>query len=814
MFVVAGATGALADPPTPPATSGSQPPPPFSTANVTLGHASGPVRLDGVLDEADWQTAGLIPNLVQQSPVPEGETPYRTEVRLMTSGETLFVGVRCFDPDPRQIATHTMQRDADLASDDAVGLVFDTFGDHRTGYVFRVNASGARYDGLVNTPEDVSADWDGIWDAHVHRDDTGWTVEFAIPAATLRFASGLDAWGFNVQRTVARDRTEVRWTGTTLDARFPDMRRAGSLAGVARLDQGLGLTISPYGLARHGNEYALDDSKTTGDAGLDVGWAMTRELSGVLTINPDFAETEVDTRQINLTRFPLFYPEKRYFFVEGANQFVFGPNLGTDFVPFFSRRVGLVGGDIVPIDAGAKVIGRQGPWGIGALSVRTQTTPAAPAATLSAVRVARDVGEHLRLGGIGTSGDPTGLTDNWLAGADAVWQTSTFRGDQNLATGAWYSHTGGDAAPPDSPNGPIPGASENGRSDAWGALLDFPNDRWDNAFSFKSFGAGFNPALGFLPRTGIRLYRGHVAFQPRPQSAPWSERIRQMIFAGEATVVTDHSGLVQTWLGGVTPFGFQTPAGAHFEVDWLPEFERLDAPFEVSDSVLVAPGAYHFQQAAVVADSRPDRPLRYGASWTGGGFYDGSLSEWSGYVRWATRPGRLQLEAEGLYIEGRLPAGDFIEQLWQQRIVYAFSPDLVLSLYTQYDSVSSNLGTNARLRYTIRPGTDLYVVWNRGWVHPPGAESGSELDLESDQAVVKLRFTWRPARSERVGRPEEPAERRGSIPPALGPDSAGVASRVAGDSGLEAGISQGPAGRARRGAGVAEQGCLLSSYPG
>jgi hypothetical protein len=712
---------------------------------VSLGRTAAPFRLDGILDEAEWQAAAVIPNLTQQSPVPGGETPYRTEVRLMTDGEILFVGVRCFDPDPPRIATHTMQRDADLTGDDAVGLVFDTFGDHRTGYVFRVNAAGARYDGLINTSEDVSADWDGIWDAHVHREDTGWTVEFAIPAATLRFASGLDAWGFNVQRTVARDRTEVRWTGTTLDARFPDMRRAGTLQGVAGLSQGLGLNVSPYGLVRHGTDYALDDTKTTGDAGVDVGWAMTRQLSGVLAVRPDFAETEVDTRQINLTRFPLFYPEKRYFFVEGANQFVFGPNLGTDFVPFFSRRVGLVGDEVVPIDAGVKVIGRQGPWGIGALSVRTQDTPAAPATTLSAVRVTRDMTEHLRLGGIGTSGDPTGLTDNWLAGVDAVWQTSTFKGDRNLTTGAWYSHTGGDPAPPDSPNGPIPGSSDSGSADAWGGLIDYPNDRWDNAFSFKSFGDRFNPALGFLPRTGIRLYQGHLSFQPRPQSAYWSERIRQIAIYGEVKVVTDHSGLLQTFQGTAIPFVFDTPAGAHLEFDWLPEFERLDQPFEVSDGVLVAPGTYHFQQGRVQADSRPDRPLRYGVAYAGGGFYDGTLRQSSGYVRWATHPGRLQLEVDGLYIDGRLPEGDFIEQLWQQRIVYSFSPDVVLSLYTQYDSVSRNLGTNTRLRYTIRPGTDLYVVWNRGWVHPPGTPDPTELELESDQAVVKLRFTWRPA---------------------------------------------------------------------
>src|SRR5262249_16573080 len=184
-----------------------------------------------------------------------------------------------------------------------------------------------------------------------------WTVELAIPAATLRFTSGLAAWGFNVSRTVARDRTELRWTGTTLDAGLSDMRRAGDLRGVENLTQGLGLTVTPYGLARHNTDFEAEHSNTDGDVGMDVGWAMTRQLSGVLTVNPDFAETEVDTRQINLTRFPLFFPEKRYFFVEGANQFDFGPNLGTDFVAFFSRRVGLLGDEVVPIDVGAKIIG-------------------------------------------------------------------------------------------------------------------------------------------------------------------------------------------------------------------------------------------------------------------------------------------------------------------------------------------------------------------------------------------------------------------------------------------------------------------------
>jgi len=715
--------------------------------SVALARTVGPIRVDGILDEPDWETAGVIPDLTQQSPVPRGPTPYHTQIRLLTDGATLYIGVRCDDPEPAQIAAHTMLRDADLSFDDAVGIVLDTFGDHRTGYAFRVNAAGARFDGLIVTSEDVSADWDGIWDSRVRRDASGWTLEMAIPVATLRFTPGLGVWGFNVVRTVARDRTEMHWTGTTLDARFADMRRAGALTGVSELGQGLGLTVTPYGLIRHDTDFAAHHSETDGDVGLDVGWAINGQLSGVLTANTDFAETEVDTRQINLTRFPLFYPEKRYFFVEGANQFDFGPNLGTDFVPFFSRRVGLVGGATVPLDVGAKLIGRQGPWGIGALAVRTGDSPEAPVTTLSAARVSRDIGEHLRLGAIGTHGDPSGLTDNSLGGADAVWQSSTFRGDRNLTTGGWWSKTGGGPAPPAAPDGPIPGAGDEGRDDAWGVLLDYPNDRWDDAFSFKSFGERFRPALGFLPRTDIRLWRGHVAFQPRPSSPAWSGRIRQMFFEAEATYVTDHSGRLESWEGTALPFAFETPAGAHLETDWLPHFERLDAPFEVSEGVSIAPGSYPFQRWRAQADSRPDRPLRFGGSYEGGRFYAGHLGESTGYVRWSSRGGRLQLDTEALYVDGRLPEGDFIERLWQEKAVFALSPDTVFSLYTQYDSVSGNLGANARLRYTLRPGADLYVVWNRGWVHLPDASSGTQLGLQDDQVVVKLRWAWRPSTS-------------------------------------------------------------------
>src|SRR6266850_3437911 len=344
-------------------------PPPI----VTAGTADSPIRLDGALDEAVWARAGVIRDLIQQDPQPDEPTPYRTEVRLLVDRENLYLGVRCLDPEPDKIAIHTMQRDGDMSGDDAVSFIIDTFEDARTGYFFRINAGAAKQDGLVSGPEGASLDWDGIWDARARRGSEGWTAEIVIPARTLRFPAGSAGWGFNVQRYVARERIRLRWAGTTLDASFTDLRRAGRLEGVGDLRQGPGISVSPYALGRREARFQPSATGGQGDAGLDVTWSIAPERSAVGTINTDFAETEADTRQINLTRFDLFFPEKRSFFLEGANQFDFGSGLGLDqdFVPFFSRRVGLVGNDQVPINAGVKLVGRHGPVGVGVLDVAT-----------------------------------------------------------------------------------------------------------------------------------------------------------------------------------------------------------------------------------------------------------------------------------------------------------------------------------------------------------------------------------------------------------------------------------------------------------
>jgi len=701
----------------------------FERPVVKAGLTGGPIRLDGYLNEPEWKAAGSIPELVQQEPEPGKPTPYHTEVRLLVDGENLYVGVVCKDPHPDRIAIHTMMRDGDLEGDDTVGFVLDTFGDQRTGYFFRVNAAGARQDGLVSGPEEISTDWDGLWDARTRLTPDGWTAEVRIPTRSLRFTPGADRWGFNVERMVARDRVVLRWCSATLDSRLYDFRRAGWLAGVAGLEQGLGIEVRPYGLSHSNRTVGAGPAVTTGDFGADLSYSFTPELTGVVTVNTDFAETEVDSRRINLTRFSLFFPEKRAFFLEGSNVFGFGVGLRHDFIPFFSRRVGLFEGEQVPLLGAVKVLGRSGRWVLGFLDAATDRSSLTERSNLFAGRVSYNVNDNLALGTIATRGDPDGVHENELLGLDALWQTSSFRGDKNFAIGGWGAWSGGDV-PEGSPWG-------------LGFKVDYPNDLWDLSVTFKQFGEALDPALGFLPRPGTRWYSFGGAFQPRPGDGFFGW-VRQFYFETFATCVEKLGEGVESWRVFTAPFNVQTESGEHLEANFIPQFEHPSEPFEVSEGVIIPAGEYRYTRYRVEAQSSDHRPWRVGSTVWFGGFYTGTLIQWESYAGYTTPGGHLQIGLEMENDFGSLPEGDFVERLSRLRVAWAFDPDLILSSYGQYDSETRNVGFNTRLRWTIRPGNDLYVIWNHSWEEPVGVSGWRSLRPLDGQLMLKLRWTfWR-----------------------------------------------------------------------
>jgi hypothetical protein len=710
--------------------------------SAAVSRISGSITLDGKLDEPAWSSATAF-YLTQQAPRPGETTPFRTEVKVLRTADALYFGFLCHDPNPKAIAVHTQRRDGDVTGDDTVSIVLDTYGDRRTGYFFQINNTGTRVDGLISNPESASLDWDGIWDARTARTIDGWSAEIVIPTRTLSFTPGLNSWGLNIERFVPRGgRTWLRWSSPTLDSFLYDLSRAGLLTGVGGLEQGKGLEITPYAIGKTKQFYGVSQRAWQGAVGGDVTWKITPQLVSVFTVNTDFAETEVDSRQINLTRFPLFFPEKRSFFLEGANQYTFGIGLGEQFIPFFSRNVGLLDGAQIPINGGVKLNGRVGKWNIAFLDVQTRETivrnqvvqdlglasATVPGTNLLASRVSYDFNENLRVGTIITNGDPEALRRNTLVGFDAVWRTSKFRGNKNLLLGTWTATTQGD----------LPAGGKT----AWGARIDYPNDLLDCSAQTNQYGTAFDPLLGFLPRPGTRQTDVGCAFQPRPSKDGPFRWIRQEFFENEYSRVTDSRGILESWEYFMAPINVRLETGDRFEVNWNPHGEILPMPFEVSPGVIIPAGSYQFNRWRAEAQTSAHRPFQFGNTTWFGEFYDGHLVQQENYVKWTSPKGRLQLGVETENDFAHMPEGDFVQKLWQFQGAYAWNPNLILTSFIQYDTDSHNVGSNTRLRWTLKPGNDLFVVWNRSWqqfVPSPYLRLSPQADL----IAIKLRWTFR-----------------------------------------------------------------------
>ena len=423
---------------------------------VRVGELTPAVRVDGILDEAEWQTVpDSIGNLTTIEPVQGGVPNGATVVKALVSSRELVIGIRCYDPDPTGIVSFSKARDSDLATEDHVVVVLDTYQDDRSGYVFAVNPAGARFDGLViERGEDVNSNWDTIWEAKTSRDELGWSAEIRIPIQSLGFEDALDSWGFNVQRRVQRLQETSRWSSPDLDTEIYQTSGSGLLTALPEFDLGAGLSIRPALVGVADRPSRDRETDFDGDVSLDMTKRIGPSFLSSLTVNTDFAETEVDVRQINLTRFDPFFPEKRSFFLEGADIFEFGLGLDEEsLLPFFSRRIGLVGpaeDDLtpVPINAGIKINGRAGDASLGALAVGTRQrnnlvigdegqTLDVPQGAMGAFRLKHDLFEESVFGMLFTFGDQLGRDDAVTGGMDLTLQTSNFMNEKNLLFGAW-----------------------------------------------------------------------------------------------------------------------------------------------------------------------------------------------------------------------------------------------------------------------------------------------------------------------------------------------------------------------------------------
>ncbi len=695
----------------------------------------GGIRLDGRLSEPAWSTADSVADLTQVEPIQGASPSGRTVIRVITTGDAIIFGVRADDPDPSRIVSYARQRDASLENEDYIKIVLDTYLNGRSGYVFAVNPNGARYDALVtNQGEGENANWDGIWEAATARTPNGWSAEIRIPIKSLLFRPGLTRWGFNLQRRIQRLLETDRWASPQRDYKVTQMSRAGLLTDLPRFDLGLGLSVRPSVTGGGAQDSAGTAIRDRSHASLDVTQRLGANTLASLTANTDFAETEVDTRRVNLTRFPLFFPEKRTFFLEGADIFDFGLGLEQDVIPFFSRHIGLVEDSLgdnreVPIYVGAKVNGRFGSTNVGALAVRTGDVDSLPtASTMAVVRVKQNVLRESSLGFIATAGDPFGRSGSWLLGPDFTYQTSHFQRDKNLRVGVWGLALGREDL--------------QGDRTAAGLTVDYPNDLWDASVRYKRIGDAFDPSLGFVPRPGVHLANLNLVWQPRPKRPIGPLHIRQCFWENELSFVAGLTGGWQSYRYFMAPINCRLESGDRFEFNIVPTGERLSQPFDVADSVTIQPGAYHFLRFRIEAGLATKRRYNAQATWWFGQFYDGRLDQYE--ITGAWKPSSLVIvEFSGEHDVGRMPEGNFVTDLVGTRLRLNVSPDLQLTSFLQYDTEASSFGTNTRLRWTFHPLGDLFVVYNHNLRTRDPLTLKPQLAFGSNQLLLKLQYAFR-----------------------------------------------------------------------
>lgn len=672
-------------------------PAPLGAAPVLEVRATATAPLiDGVIAPGEWDAAAHTDAFRQVEPVENGDVTERTEFWVTYDKNYFYVAVRSHDTGGRAgIRAYSMQRDQDNGSDDLIRIVLDTFHRQSDGYYFALTAAGGRHDGLVQNKEEANDQWDALWLGRTSIDDGGWSAEFAIPVKSISFDAANDTWGFNVARAVRRKQEVMRWSGIVRNKPTVSLPLLGELRGIRGLQQGRGIDLKPFTSITTRHQPLPGQKQTDFKSGLDLIWQVTPSLAATLTVNTDFADAEVDERQVNLGRFDLFFPEKRAFFTQDASLFTFA-GINQDPLPFFSRRIGLADdGTKVDVLGGAKLTGRAGPWTLGLLDVQLEEHAGVDSKNVLVGRVSRQVFDESSAGLIFTHGDPRGGGDNSLLGVDFNYVNNHILGKKSLTIRSSLQYTDGDYTGNDGTASTL--------------SINFPNEPFGLLWWFSRIDEDYDPALGFVSRPAIQQihlwnrYRWY--FDKKP--------IRRLDLFAEGDLVTDLDGrrLDRTfWLGGEGA----TPAGDYFEAFWQPQSERLDEPFAIRPGIVIPAGDHSWDSTRLRIGTSNSRPVSVELDWRHGGFFTGQRDAYEVEVGW--RPSsRLELAAEWELIQIRLPQGDFDVRVVSAKAVYTFSPDLQVSLLGQYDNISESLGVNFRIKWTPKPGNDFYLVLNQGY---------------------------------------------------------------------------------------------------
>ena len=702
--------------------------------------------MDGRLDESVWSDALVISDLHQVFPQEYVEPFERTEVRLFYSENSLYIGARMFEANASQISAQVLRQGQGLNSDDLFAVIIDPYLDRRNGYRFEVNANGVRWDGLFQNIDDVEGNWEGIWEARSTTDNQGWTTEIRIPLQTLSFNPDSGTWGINFNRLRRRSGESIAWMSRNREI---NPSTSGMITGLSGLRQGTGLDIVPSLAVRQQRAFTTPGtSEISYEPQVDVFYKLTPQLNASLTINTDFSATEVDDRQVNLTRFNLFFPEKRDFFLRDVDIFEFGQIGRGGFNqtagngspsasgparqngrPFFSRKIGLdSSGQPVDIVAGAKLSGRINNWNIGTLLINQDEAPltGVDATNIFIGRAVYNLGTRIQLGGIITDGDPQSNNGNTLAGADFRYRNPGLRGN-TVETYAFYQQS-----------------DTEGKADldnaSWGLGFSLPNSQGpQGAIHFKRTEKNFYPAVGFVNRSDVDEQHGYMGYR---HFLPPGGFLRSVLGAVEGyRSETLIDGKVSSQNLG-TRVSINNNQGDTFINRWIYNTEVLLRPFTIyrapdrSRTITLAPGEYNFLETFFGFQLGQQRLFSGNMFFTAGDYFTGEHYEQRGQLNF--RPNRnlsMSLSYGEDYI--KLPEGNFTVRQYSLNAQYAFSAMWSWSNLIQYDNVSENLGLNSRLVWIPRAGQQAFLVLNWGL-----EDRDRDNNFESTNADLSLKFNY------------------------------------------------------------------------
>ncbi len=695
------------------------------------------IEIDGDFSEADWQHAKPINQFVQTEPDEGVPVTESTEVRILYDEKNVYFGFTCSSSRRDHIVANEMRRDAEgLRENDNVFILLDTYNDKRNGVFFRINPLGAMQDiALTNSGDTRNTSWDAVWDCRSKIHDTHWTTEIAIPFSQLRFKrTDSMVWGVNFGRTLRRKNEEATW--------FPVSRQYGSLSkyrtanlgslvGLAGITPSRRLEFLPYVLP--GMSRIEEDASTDGvfDAGLDVKYGLTSNLTADLTLNTDFAQVEADQEQVNLSRFSLYFPEKRPFFLEGAGMFDFGIPSPTFFAPpplilFYSRRIGLEEGYAIPIIGGGKITGKVGPYGVGLLNVATDEFHTDPADTdeddmvdlsrtnYSVLRVRRDLFSGSSIGAIAINKQDTD-TYNRAGGLDFAYRPN----DSIDVRGLWAQTYEKDV-------------SDENDAMYFGGTWRNSLLRFNGAYTF--IGEDFNPEVGFVRRQGSRRLRGQIRFTPWPRKFG----VRRIFMGPDVDYILNQDDELETREFSLTNW-IQLEQGNWINLEIRRTSEFLDEDFEIRDDVIIPVGDYDLTSIRTMIDMDEGRKISGGFGANYGTFFKGTRRGFD--VRANFKPsGRLAFETRYQFNRVNLPnETPFNVNVFGSRIVYSFATTLYAKLFAQWNSDDEVISTNFLLNYIYRPGSDFYLVFNQVY-----DSDGTNTALEESTVVAKMTYWWNP----------------------------------------------------------------------